>query len=1220
MNSFRECLDSLGLQLDSKELVTIMKSFDDSRSNTMEYEEFLGFVKMLGADAEHKMHDLTTNTYCVLASAPNKRYIPPTVGKVTLTVSMSYEKNEFSTCGITEAQVMRAIHASKSSMIAGTMLSHVVGMGNFRFAEAVLLLNAIALEIGQTAKTLGRLLPHVVSPTDAIQLINLYAGRDVKKYTLLEEIVGKHLLRVILGHYDGFYHLNMESLSDQLCMDRLLGVSQDMKLHRKKNDLGDTSQHGNGSCFRNEHIITGYGEKSVTIKNFVVSKEYFTPMPTDVRIEFDFSSGVRPDPTMSTACNDLSIVGLIDHLGLLQDPLDHAAIEKSAEAHAQETHAHVEKAIAAAEKEKASGNRSRTSSFAQKKPYNIHSNHNDIGMGQMNDQTIHQSKRSRWAIKELALLKAANVRSNNGAGRGYWQAEEGRAMASFRYRMDRFRAHIPERLEQHMQSLFFPKPFPFTGIYEEGGQKKGITASIRNVVNLAMSVTKVASKLLSKFKLKKNKFGLAKLAGPMAGSTPHQSPASTATAAAPFLEELVPVRSGKLTPSGGSRPNSRGNSLTNTPRTMVNTAVNAVGSIKRTPSSNALRAALDDIHNERLRASRRNSNASSRGGAGGVHEGDNNDGNTYVDIDADGSAWLDMKGLEGLDNAGSWDGAEEEEGGAAVAGAVITGVDRLHDHSSSGSSSHTPLVEGIVTEFADETTAELDNAEGLVAAVGTPDRFANLNRYKLLDASNKATEAKVIHNLKKRFPAPKPLKHGHHHHHLIDHSHDDPYVNSTDYIKCHPEHTNSHHIARKLGTFGALDIHPSHYIPRRKGETKVVCTNDSYVNICLHYFALAKCLKCRHMAVLLQLFDEGRKEETADFGTYRVDLLISLYSRIVDIHNMDCVFAVLTAAEQACFIQRIGILNVFNPWKCDGTWCLDLSEREDRVVLRALLHLNMAESHKLIYYFHWIAEPEKHPEVVLTNRAAVAVAAGDTNAPNPVSRAVSRKSVLTKNGELPTNGATDSNSLTAEEPCAVIRQLMADWMSAPNAMPRHGHLTISLDSGGGHRVAVHPNNLTIPSESHLHDPCMTIIDAPLRDSLLALSLVDYDWLEINFGMMAALHKIPTINSFIAGVVTRAEGGNNANAGNAKNHADVLFDERSPKDKNGQNTNNLKTLNTQLSRIIRAKYTLAEREERATFNTRGVKIIPPEEMDTALHHMRMPFHIGWTYTNTDQNDM
>ena len=1182
------------MRLDPKELTTIMKSFDDSRSNTMEYEEFLGFVKSLGLDAEAKMRDLTTNTFCVLASAPDKRYIPPTVGKVNLQVSMCYERNEFSTCGITEAQVMRAVDASKSSMVAGTMLSHVVGMGNFRFAEAVLLLNAIALEIGQTANTLGRLLTHVVSPTDAVLLVNLYAGRDVKKFMLLEQIVGKNLLKAILGHFDGFYCLNFEDISDQLCMERLLGVSQGMSMHRKQNDLGDTSQHGNGSCFRNELMITGYGADAVVSKDFVVTKEYFTPMPTNVRIEFDFSSGVRPDPSMSTACNDLTFVGLLDHLGLLQDPLDHDAIEKAAETHANATHAAIEKSIATAEKEKS---RTRTSSFAvAKSSGSVHSNHNDIGLGQMNDQPLHQSKRSKWAIKELALLKAANVRSNNGAGKGYWHPEEGRAVAVFHHRVHRFHAHIPLRLEQYRKSLFFPKPFPFTGIYEETGQKLGITANIRNVVNLAMAVTKVVSKLLSKFKLKRSKFGLAKLAG------------NSALGAASVIPLLKPVEHGVVRTPYCSNPGS----ANHTPRKMVNTSLIG-GPLKKTNSGNALRKALDKTHNEKVKTIRRNSNP--RGGLAGEGDGDATE---YVDIDAD-DEWMDMKALEGLDERSNSQASGDNV--VATVGGVVTGMDALStpdQHASGGlGGTHTPLVEGLVDEVPDEF--QLSGAP--------PDRFAHLNRYKLLDASNKAAEAKVLSNLRKKFPPPVVVhnEHLHHHgHHFIDHSHDDPYKDSKDYLKCHPEHKTLHHLARKLGTYAALDVHPSHYIPRKKKDTSklgVLCENDSYIGICLHYFALAKCLKCRQLAVLLQLFDEGRKEETEDFGTYRVDLMVALYSRVVDIHNMDCVFAVLTAAEHACFIQRIGILNMFNPWKCDGTWCLDLSQREDRTVARALFHMNAAENHKLIHYFQFIADPEHHPGIVLSNRAptsgggsSTAVDSSGTASGATTPKNSSRKSILSRGGSAVDMGAP------GEDPVVVIRRLMGEWLASPGAIPHMGHLTMSLNSGGGHREATFPNNLTNPAEMHLHDPHMTIIDAPLRDSMLALSLVDYDWLEINFGMMATLHKIPTINSFIASVVTQsAEGHNNPNQGNSKTHAEVLFDERSPKDQNGHRTNKLAILNTHLSRIIRPKLTLAEREERATFNSRGVKIVPPEEMDAALHHMQLPFRIGWTYANSAQND-
>lgn len=79
------------------------------------------------------------------------------------------------------------------------------------------------------------------------------------------------------------------------------------------------------------------------------------------------------------------------------------------------------------------------------------------------------------------------------------------------------------------------------------------------------------------------------------------------------------------------------------------------------------------------------------------------------------------------------------------------------------------------------------------------------------------------------------------------------------------------------------------------------------------------------------------------WGTYRVELLISLFGRIIDIHNLEVVLRELTAREHAAVLCRIGILNVFNPMKAANSYILDLTRWEDRQVAKILIHLHVME-------------------------------------------------------------------------------------------------------------------------------------------------------------------------------------------------------------------------------------------------------------------------------------
>jgi hypothetical protein len=47
---------------------------------------------------------------------------------------------------------------------------------------------------------------------------------------------------------------------------------------------------------------------------------------------------------------------------------------------------------------------------------------------------------------------------------------------------------------------------------------------------------------------------------------------------------------------------------------------------------------------------------------------------------------------------------------------------------------------------------------------------------------------------------------------------------------------------------------------------------------------------CRHLALLLECFVQyGYFKQTQFFGTYRVELVVSLFTRIIDIHNFEIV-------------------------------------------------------------------------------------------------------------------------------------------------------------------------------------------------------------------------------------------------------------------------------------------------------------------------------------------
>ena len=102
---FKQCLLFIGLKLTNKEINAVVKSIDDFRSNTVEYEQFFMYLKELESEALANLKDLKSISFCALSTSPNVRYVPPKTGRVTISVELSYANDAEAAC-LTEAQVI----------------------------------------------------------------------------------------------------------------------------------------------------------------------------------------------------------------------------------------------------------------------------------------------------------------------------------------------------------------------------------------------------------------------------------------------------------------------------------------------------------------------------------------------------------------------------------------------------------------------------------------------------------------------------------------------------------------------------------------------------------------------------------------------------------------------------------------------------------------------------------------------------------------------------------------------------------------------------------------------------------------------------------------------------------------------------------------------------------------------------------------------------------
>jgi hypothetical protein len=94
------------------------------------------------------------------------------------------------------------------------------------------------------------------------------------------------------------------------------------------------------------------------------------------------------------------------------------------------------------------------------------------------------------------------------------------------------------------------------------------------------------------------------------------------------------------------------------------------------------------------------------------------------------------------------------------------------------------------------------------------------------------------------------------------------------------------------------------------------------------------------------------------YDTIRVNLVVGLFSQVVDKVNLDSVLKFLKAPELAMVVFRLGYLNVFNTLKPEGYWRLDLSRRDEKQFLRALVLLSFAEPGQNWQQQSWAATPD----------------------------------------------------------------------------------------------------------------------------------------------------------------------------------------------------------------------------------------------------------------------
>lgn len=283
-NQFFSLIDDLGFVFTHKMKAMAMSIYDSDHSGSIEYEEYMDFISKMKSDAQYRIRDIeTTARTCLSTSGAPSRYMPPRQGIIHLEVLKSYIATDDSRA-LTSEQCDNLLRSAQNTSHAAKVINYGAEGDKLRFAESLELFKVLEKENNNSTATLSVLLPQCVNSSDAKNLA-FSSGGDQEKIRMRVETALGAAYRPIMGLADGYYALDLKKEKDRNCLQKLFEIGSAISKHRRKHLLGDLSQDGNWSCFRNEYMAN---------KEVSITAEFMTPMPESGKIEFDFMGSQLP--------------------------------------------------------------------------------------------------------------------------------------------------------------------------------------------------------------------------------------------------------------------------------------------------------------------------------------------------------------------------------------------------------------------------------------------------------------------------------------------------------------------------------------------------------------------------------------------------------------------------------------------------------------------------------------------------------------------------------------------------------------------------------------------------------------------------------------------------------------------------------------------------------------------------------------------------------------
>jgi hypothetical protein len=256
IDEVHKLIQNIGITFDRPTLVKAIELFDVDGAGTLEYEEFMQFLRAQRHDAKSRIKELTMNPIMASVKLTSMKYIPPKTGTIVVEI-----EDSFSSTG-SDAVMSGNAHFLMLDMIAGgtesnaKILNYSIQHAKIHLREAEQIFQTMSAEVKDPALIVQKLLPRMASVRDAKQLL-LTSLTDVHALNRLRKLMGS-CLNPMIGLYNGYYELDLSKPEDKVCMTKLLEQSQKLQEERINASLigkgftGDISQKGDWTCFRNE--------------------------------------------------------------------------------------------------------------------------------------------------------------------------------------------------------------------------------------------------------------------------------------------------------------------------------------------------------------------------------------------------------------------------------------------------------------------------------------------------------------------------------------------------------------------------------------------------------------------------------------------------------------------------------------------------------------------------------------------------------------------------------------------------------------------------------------------------------------------------------------------------------------------------------------------------------------------------------------------------------